>query len=752
LQIFSVKAFLWLLLALTLVGCSEDGVWNRPYSDEQARTNTLFSNFATPPKHLDPVRSYSANEWAIISQVYEPPLQYHYFKRPYTLEPLTLTQMPQQRFLDAQGRERDATSDAVVMTEYHFHLHDDIRYHPHAAFAQDAQGQFLYHSLSEQQIDRISRPADLPDSGTRRLKAQDYALAIKRMAITANHSPILGTMRKLIVGLSDFSDRVSKKTLTINQLRESKVKGVEVHSDTHFSIRIHGRYPQFLYWLSMNFFAPIPWEALAFYRQPGLVKKNLTLDTYPVGTGAYQLQDNNPNRQMRLVRNPHYQHGTYPSEGLPDEADPDLLADAGKSLPLIDEVVYLLEKESVPLWNKFLQGYYDASGVSSDSFDQAISVSSQGDLSLTSEMQQKGIEFLSAVEPTVFYLGFNMDDPVVGGYDETARKLRQAISIAVDMEEYISIFLNGRGVAAQGPIPPGIYGYERNREHFNDVVYQWGDHGPVRRSLDEAHQLLAQAGYPDGKTPEGEPLTLYYDTPATGPDAKSQLNWYRKQLAKLGIELVIRATDYNRFQEKVRGAKVQLFSWGWNADYPDPENFLFLLSGDQAVINSNGSGVNAANYDRPQFNQWFKQVKRMPNGPERQALIRKMVKLVQNDAPWVWGLHPKSMSLFHDWYHNVWANPMANNTLKYRRLDAAKRVDKQQEWNQPVVWPLWVLALLIVASVYPLVTAYRRRQRQTLARDTSQTLTQNLTQNTLADKPKDAPSTSRREPGEGSSC
>ncbi|KUJ72219.1 peptide ABC transporter substrate-binding protein [Thiomicrospira sp. WB1] len=702
------------MFGLQLSGCSQDDPWNRPYTQSQAQSNTLFSSFATPPKHLDPVRSYSANEWAIISQVYEPPLQYQYLKRPYTLEPLTLTQMPEQRFLDERQQPVDADSDQVRYTEYHFYLRDDIRYQPHPAFARDKDGQFLYHNLTPAQLDGLERPGDLAQSGTRRLVAQDYALAIKRMAYKPNHSPILGNMRHLIVGLADYSDRVSQQRLDLTALRDTPIEGVHVHSDTHFSIRIHGRYPQFLYWLSMNFFAPIPWEALAFYQQPGLVKKNLTLDTYPVGTGPYRLVENNPNRQMHLQRNPHYQHGTYPSEGLPEGADPALLADAGRALPLIDDVIYSLEKESVPLWNKFLQGYYDASGVSSDSFDQAISVSSQGELNLTPEMQEKGIAFLSAVQPTVFYLGFNMADPVVGGYDQSARQLRQAISIAVDMEEYISIFLNGRGVAAQGPIPPGIYGYERSREHYNDVVYRWQKQGPVRRSLDEARALLSKAGYPNGQTPEGEPLTLYYDTPATGPDAKSQLNWYRKQLAKLGIELVIRATDYNRFQEKVRGAKVQLFSWGWNADYPDPENFLFLLSGNQAVINTNGSGVNASNYDRPQFNQWFDQVKRLPNGPKRKALIRKMVRLVQHDAPWVWGLHPKSLSLFHNWYHNVWPNPMANNTLKYRRLDPETRVANQQAWNRPVVWPLWLLGALILVSIYPLMAAYRKRQQQTL--------------------------------------
>ncbi len=73
-----------------------------------------------------------------------------------------------------------------------------------------------------------------------------------------------------------------------------------------------------------------------------------------------------------------------------------------------------------------------------------------------------------------------------------------------------------------------------------------------------------------------------------GVDDRSLLDWRREQFKKLGIDLIIRATDYNRFQEKVRKGRVQIFSWGWNADYPDPENFLFLLYGGNGVVESVG--------------------------------------------------------------------------------------------------------------------------------------------------------------------
>lgn len=115
-------------------------------------------------------------------------------------------------------------------------------------------------------------------------------------------------------------------------------------------------------------------------------------------------------------------------------------------------------------------------------------------------------------------MGFNMLDPVVGGLSERARKLRQALSIAIDYDEFISIFLNGRGLPGQGPIPPGIFGHREGEAGVNPVVFRWQNGKLQRRPLDEAKHLLAEAGYPNGRDEKtGQALTLYFDTAASGP-------------------------------------------------------------------------------------------------------------------------------------------------------------------------------------------------------------------------------------------
>ncbi len=311
-------------------------------------------------------------------------------------------------------------------------------------------------------------------------------------------------------------------------------------------------------------------------------------------------------------------------------------------------------------------------------------------------------------------MGFNMRDPVVGGESERARLLRQAISIAVDYEEFISIFANGRGLAAQGPIPPGIFGYLEGERGINPSVYEWVDGRKQRKSLDQAKKLLADAGYPDGRDVEtGKPLTIHFDVTASGPDDKAWLNWYRKQFEKLGIQLVVRNTDYNRFREKMSSGNAQLFRWGWNADYPDPENFLFLLYGPNGKAEHGGE--NAANYASSEFDALFEALKSMPNGPARQAVINQAVELLRHDAPWIWGMYPVSFALYHEWYKNLKRNMMANNTLKYARIDTALREQRRTAWNPPVVWPFFVIILALFLLLAPAFIAYRRREKRVVS-------------------------------------
>lgn len=724
-----------MLVAGVVAGCG--AALNDPYPAQDRGANILYTAFTERPKHLDPVQSYSEDEATFLYQIVEPPLQYHYLKRPYLLEPATADGMPRLRRLDASGRELPATADPakVVSTVVEVRIRPGIRYQPHPAFATTDTGESRYLGLTAEDLDGVRGLGDFAETGTRELVAADYVYQIKRLAHPRLHSPIFELMAEYLPGLKELQAALTKAAAGEAgasaaaagnppgwlDLDRFALPGVEVVDAHTYRITLKGAYPQFLYWLSMPFFSPVPREVDRFFAQPGMAERNLTLDWWPVGTGPYMLVENNPNARMVLARNPNYRGDTYPCAGEADDAEAGLLADCGKPMPFIDRVVFSREREGIPYWNKFLQGYYDASGVSSDNFDQAVSLTSQGEVTLSDDMRDKGIRLLTSVSPSIFYLGFNMLDPLVGGGaakadKERARKLRQAISIALDMEEFVSIFLNGRGLPGMSPLPPGIFGAREGRAGMNPVVYEWqgseADGRPVRRGVDAARRLLAEAGWPNGRNAQtGEPLVINLDTTPGGLGDKARSDWLAKKFRDLGVQFVVRPTDFNRFQDKVHQGNAQLFFFGWNADYPDPENLLFLLHGPQGKVKFNGQ--NAANYENAEYDALFERMKAMSDGPARQQIIDRMVAMLQHDAPWVFAFHPMSYSLQHGWVLNRKTGAMVRNTMKYQRLDIERREAARAAWNKPVLWPLVLVALLLAALVAPAVIHWRRRETAT---------------------------------------
>lgn len=710
-----------LLLHLTLIvlaSCGEPP-WNDPNPPAPDGKVTYQSMVSpAPPKHLDPALSYASDESLFLMQIYEPPMDYHFLKRPYELIPGALDSAPLVEYLDAAGQVVAGADDSVAYTRYTLQLRDDLHYQPHPAFALDERGQPRYLFDSAEQGEAYQTIPDFPHTGDRPVTANDYAYAIKRLADPRNASPMLGFMAQHIVGMEDFSSRVAElpRDGWLN-LDDHAMAGLEVVDERTLRITVKDRYPQFVYWLAMPFFSPIAPEVDRFYHNPGFADRNLTLDWWPVGSGPFMMVKNDPNSEIVLERNPNFREQFFPTDGAPGDREAGYLDDAGKPIPFIDRAVFRLEKSGLSLWTKFMQGYYDRSGeVHSNTtgvFDQAFVVRPDG-VEMSPVLAQHNISMAQDVKPGVYYYGFNMRDPVVGGYTEEKRKLRQALQIAFQTEEYINVFYKGNAIAAHTLIPPGIPGNLEGEAGMNPYVYDWVDGEPQRKSLDYARQLLAEAGYPNGRDARtGEPLKIFIDVQSQAIDNTS-MNWIDRVFSAIGVQVEFRPADWNRTREKLLTGNTQIYSHGWLADYPDPENFLFLLHGPESPLECDCDGANNSNYASEEFDSLFRQMRVLPPGPERDDLVARMVELYRRDAVWLYAFYPKEIYLNNSWVYNNKRHGISKNTLKYTRVDKVERERMQKLWNQPVTWPLYAGVLLLASLLLPGIVAYRRRQNATV--------------------------------------
>jgi len=665
------RAVALVVLVGIAIGCGND-----PYPDADATKKIVYSAFSEPPKTLDPQVAYSTTDHVVTGAVYDKLLEYAFLERPYRLIPGLAREVPEPRPLP-DGR-----------VAYRFRLREDLLFEDDPCFALGAPGRT-----------------------TRQVVAADVAFALMRIADPAVDSPV-GSSFARVVGFRDFTEKLAAlrkspdfagKRAVEQYAAAGGIEGVRVSDPTTLEIVLTEPYPQILFWFAMEFTTPVAWEAVAYY--DGEDGRDL-FSEHPVGTGPFRLAVYDKRSRIVLERSPswygvrhpewHAPAATYPTTGEPGDAAKGLLDPAyvGRPLPFIERMELCLDKEDIPAFTKFLQGYYDASGIIEESFDRAVKAGG-----LSPEMAAFDMRLSRTVVPSVFYLGFNMDDAQVGKpAGERGRKLRQAMSLVVDSREFSRIFQNGRGIPAESPLPPGIFGYDP------DYV------NPFRQvDLERAKHLLAEAGYPDGVDPAtGKPLHLTFDTQDTSARGRLRYQFFCDEWRKLGIDVEISATTYNQFQDKVRRGAYQVFMWGWVADYPDPENFLFLLWSKMA--RSQG-GPNTANFSDPEYDRLFLEMRDLPDDERRFALIREMRGIVQWERPWIELFHQEQYALVHGWMHNLKPLGMSFSTLKYEGVDPRVRRAKQLAWNQPVLWPAYAGLVLVGIVLAPGVVSFWRRRR-----------------------------------------
>jgi len=627
------------LALLTALGGCNNNPHPRPLHSKRVDGNpwvVSYLRLPDDPRSLDPQVSYDVFGNIVITQIYESLLQYSPFKTdPYELEPCLAEEMP-RRIKNPDGTET-----------YEIHLKRGLFFQDDPCF---------------------------PGGRGREMTAADFVYTFQRIADPAVECPVLSNLQEFIAGLGPAYLEARKA----GKFDYAKPTGALTVVDDHtFRLNLLKPYPQIQYWLAMPFTAPVPREAVEYYN--GKNGRDF-FKFHPVGCGPYRVAEWSRSRLIRLVRHERYTATRFPTGGWPQTDEARFRPIAGAALPFVDELQLAVIRESIPAWLLFRQGYLDRSGISKDVFNSVITAGQ----TLSRDLSARGVKLYSDVEPATFYTQFNMEDHVVG----KNILLRQALSTAYNEEQANTLFGSGLWVKAEQLLPPGVIGHD---PHFTN---------PYRtQNLAQAEALLKQAGYPKAIAPKtSQPLTLTLEVIANSAEERQMAEFDQGQIQQLGLRCKIEENTFARFQDKQITGHFQMNTGsGWNADYPDPENFFALFYSK----NIPPQGSNNTRFSNPEFDRLFERMSTMDNSPERLNIIRQLNAILVEQCPVILGFHRVVFTLYQPWVRRVSSNAMLleGGGMKYVSLDAALRAKKIREWNRTSTWPLWTLAGVIALVI-----------------------------------------------------
>ncbi len=553
------------------------------------------------PKSLDPIVGSTTYENRCCSQIFDTLVQYKYLKRPFELEPSLLAEMPQ------------ISEDGKV---WHCTLKKGVRFQDDPCF---------------------------PDGKGREIVASDVFYSWKRAADPKYQFKSYWLLEDTIVGLDEFKE-AQQQSGSFNY--DAPVEGFRLINDHEFELVFKRPVQQFMWKLAMFQLSIVPREAVEKYGD--------RFNRHPVGSGPFMLENESDwqiGTSLVLKRNPNYRDEFYPSEAMPGDAEAGFTKAAGQKLPIVDRIEITFFVESQPMWLKFEAGELDYTTVPETAYEEAFSRRS-GNLKRTYE--QRGITAHKVPLIDFIFRGFNMEDPLLGGYTKEKRALRKAICLALDWDELNEAYYNGTALIYDGMIPHGLDGHPEDG-HLSNA---W--RGP---DLERARQFLAEAGYPDGKD---LPIIDYYTS--SGGTSERMAALTARQLAKVNIRINPRLVDFSTLMEAVDNKKAPFFSFAWGSDYPDAENNLALFYGPNEAPKPNHFNYKNAEYDR-----LYEKIRTMPPGPERTAIYIQMRDMVLEDCPYAGSMARIRHFLVNPWLLNFKPTETFYTWMKYLDVDDSKR-------------------------------------------------------------------------------
>ncbi len=551
------------------------------------------------PKSLDPAVGSTTYDNMACAQFYETLLEGNY-AQPRTLVPRLVSEMP--------------TTDDNGLT-WHFKLKPGVRFHDNPCF---------------------------PGGKGREVRTDDVFYSLKRLADAKYELKNWWLFEGMIEGFDQFKHEQNDAG-TFNY--DAPVSGFIKISDAEFKVRLNKPVYSFLYKLAMFQTSIVPREAVEHY--------GIDFSRNPVGTGPFVYDRWVPKQSLTGNRNPNYHEVLYPDvdQWSREDRRHRMQRAAGQRVPFLDRIEFTMYVEDQPMWLQFEVGNIAYTEVPAEYFETAFNKRTR---QLLPQWQQKGVTAFSDYLLDFIFRGFNMEDELLGGYTPERKALRQAIHLAIDLNEFNEVFYNGLNVVYDGPIPPGLDGYPENGQ--GPVSYR----GP---NLELARKKLAEAGYPNG---EGLPPIKFYTS--RGGNNPQQLELLKRQLARINVQVDGQLVDFSTLIENTNNKKAPMFGFAWSSDYPDGENNLALFYGPYE-----SPGANHFNYKRPEYDALYEQIAVMPPSPERTAIYEKMRDMVIEDCAYVGSMARERFYIVAPWAVNFRPTERFWSWFKYVDVDDSKR-------------------------------------------------------------------------------
>lgn len=475
----------------------------------------------------------------------------------------------------------------------------------------------------------------------RELVAEDYVYAIKRFYDPQYNSADLYLYEGLkLPGLSELRQKALKTRQPFEY--DTPVEGVRALDRYTLRVQLGETDPRFLYrFADPAMMGAVAREVVEFYGKD--------IGAHPVGTGAFRLKAWRRASRIELERSPTFRETYY--EGTPG-ADPLAQAAAarlkGRRLPLVDQVIVDIVEEDQPRWLSFLNGQYHWIAVPGPYLPVATPNGQ-----LAPFLEKRGVKLQRELNPDMVMSFFFMEDPLVGGYTPEKVALRRAIGLAQDGQAYIRHVFGGSGVPAQSTIPPFTSGH--------DPAYksEMSEYDPAR-----AKALLDLYGYTDRngdgwrEQPDGRPLVLRMSSLG---DQRSRLanDLLRRGLAAVGLRIEFEISTWPELLKKSRAGTLMMWGYSWSAGSPDGGFFLGIAYGP------NASEANDPRFRLPAFDRLFEQQLRLPDGPEREAVMRQAKDMLVAYMPFKVHLHRVISDLVQPWTLNYWRHPFMRDLWRF---------------------------------------------------------------------------------------